>query len=123
MPDLLLCLRRILGVLERSVALPSMGSCYRCHRPWEIVNNNDRRWGVEPHSTPYLSVEDGDDCSRSCFPLCQWCWSHLAVEKRIPYYRELYALWEENERKYGFSTGTTWEQIKEAVINEQERIH
>lgn len=66
--------------------------CRRCQRPWwrDDVGVKGIGVGVKSHSTPY-SVEGG------CFPLCQSCWSMLTPQERLPYYEDLWHVWDESK--------------------------
>lgn len=58
---------------------PGYSTCGRCERPWATV---------KPHDTPYGP-------NRGCFPLCEVCWTELAIpELRWPYYVRLWESWQ-----------------------------
>lgn len=67
------------------------GSCSRCHLSWNMV---------ESHITPF-----GSEGSGYC-PLCEGCWQQCSIEERLPYYRQLWLAWGEDNN---------WEQIRAAI--------
>lgn len=54
-----------------------MTGCLKCATPWDCVRS---------HSTTYSG-------SSGCFPLCERCWDELTPTQRLPYYRKLIDLW------------------------------
>ncbi len=92
-----LAARISLGKKEQE-QFPQKGTCYRCGCPW--IDSHP------PHTTPYSET-------RGCFPLCAECWSELSPEDRLPYYRELWIVWQQGP---GGATNEVWESIKAAVL-------
>lgn len=81
------------------LALPGMGWCYSCKRPWK-----SGPIGVEYHLTKYTH-------NSSCFPLCEGCWTELGTpELRMPFYRMLWDNW---------NTGGFWIQYADGSWHEQ----
>lgn len=85
---------------------PSYGFCGRCRTTWYFVKE---------HVTMYST-------GGGMFALCEKCWAELTPDTRLPFYRRLYAEWEESGRR---GLGTTdgrpyepsarWETIEAAV--------
>lgn len=59
------------------------GQCGRCRRPW-FHDGREHRTEYQPW--------------RSCFPLCEECWSSLSREERLPFYEALWSSWFINAR-------------------------
>lgn len=100
---------------------PGYSGCARCGFTWATV---------EGHATPYewtdkalkLVFSEGESKpsivqlpeampSRSCFPLCESCWSSLTPEQRLPYYRQLWDSW----HQWG-TPDAKWEDIESSVL-------
>jgi hypothetical protein len=65
------------------------------------------------HSTQY-SYGSG------CFPLCEECWEELGTpQARMPFYRDLWESWQQYGPLNGVPMETIWEQMKIAVMNEE----
>lgn len=96
---------RLPAAVERFL-MPSVGTCYRCNRPWKVpavkyegyrdgihhsLQLNRLMWwgliGVQEHMTDYGEEGSG------CFPLCEGCWSILTPSQRWPYYEALIERW------------------------------
>src|SRR3990170_664223 len=58
------------------------GGCLKCRTPWYCIRD---------HPTPY------NDGASGCFPLCDKCWGDLTPGRRLPYYKQLFAIWNEPE--------------------------
>lgn len=77
--------------------------CFRCKTPTKYVN-----W----HVTDVPRQGDG------CFCLCVKCWTDLAPEQRLPFYRRLFDYW--------MSSGgmddppRRWSNYAEAILNERD---
>ena len=79
--------------------MSSYGNCGYCGRTWDKVEHHNTR------ITEHVGM----------FPLCEECWRALTPEQRLPYYRALYSSW----LPYGLPLPYTWEQIEQAVLNEE----
>lgn len=82
---------------------PGYSWCYRCLTTWYFV---------EDHATPYQD-------NHACFPLCKKCWQQLAPEQRLPYYRQLWDEWRDDDRRLGLDTqqdDLEWLDIAHAVL-------
>jgi hypothetical protein len=79
---LLLGLRRIQGLIDR-INWPKWAFCYCCGRTYNQI---------EKHVTIYHE-NGGYELSFGCFPLCEWCWSRLTIDERLPYYHRLIEAW------------------------------
>jgi hypothetical protein len=85
-------IRRILGLLSRLVSF-GYSSCGRCGITWNFVKH---------HSTMY-------NRGSGMFPLCEYCWSQLTPEERLPFYRDLYYKWHDER--------INWNDIEKAVLS------
>lgn len=97
-PIVRLFLRRLIGAITHRYN-PRYSTCGRCNRPWNIA---------QKHDTSYHQSITGRDAG--CFPLCEQCWGELTIERRIPYYSDLWNLWLESP-----PMNETWEDILIAV--------
>jgi hypothetical protein len=77
---------RALALLLSHLSNPfsTYGSCYRCGLSTRYMFQHPF------HSTPYTRA-------RSCFPLCEPCWSKLTPAQRLPYYERLMDKWDEDQ--------------------------
>ena len=91
---------------ERIMA-PGYSTCGKCNRPWKYI---------ESHSTSYGKMFGPKQDMRSAmFPLCEKCWISLKTpQARLPYYRELWLSWNEDNEHHA-----SWEYIKIAVLLER----
>ena len=84
-------LRQILGKISQVIS-PAYSCCGRCGITWNFVEN---------HSTMITQ-------STGMFPLCEDCWSELAIKERLPYYKALYNKWGSGKQD--------WDNIEKAVL-------
>ena len=96
-------IRRLIGKIANCF-LKKCGKCYRCGRQWQICKE---------HLTPYIE-------GHSCFPLCEECWQELTPQTRLPFYRELWELWNsEDENDNGVPYSEIWRCLKISVLDGQ----
>ena len=89
-----LAIRQKVGRYAQRLA-PDYGHCRRCLLPWLFTQG---------HDTMYVE-------GTGCFPLCEKCWLELPAESRLPFYRELYELWQREDEHL-----ETWSMIEAAVL-------
>src|SRR6266699_2498920 len=76
--------RKIWAAIIRLVAPPSYGSCLCCGISWWL-----KGW----HSTNFSDSE-------GCFPLCEFCWSRMTPDQRLPFYEYLINEWQQQEIRF-----------------------
>lgn len=91
-----LSLRRLEGCIDRH-EFPTWGFCYCCGRTYNQVDK---------HLTPFSEREG---LSEGGYPLCEWCWSHLTVDERLPYYQQLIEDWRPIRDREAFWFSDDWE--------------
>ena len=97
---------------------PTMSFCQRCGLTWADVEPHDTYYHTENYNYP-PSTQESDQpkissCTYGIFPLCEYCWSELTPEERLPYYRRVWELW----HKYDpiKNDEEQWRQIEKAVL-------
>jgi hypothetical protein len=110
------------------------GSCYKCGQTWEVVRGHDTpyEW-TQPGEMAMLT--SGQTVSakeffggnvpkeleellskpqpvRSCFPLCEGCWSSLSPQARVRFYRRLVDEWKRSDP----AAETKWPAIEASVL-------
>jgi len=111
--------RKVKGAVESALS-PGYGTCGRCGRPWNRVEEHTT-WFQEDPSEP-SSKNDSDltifVLDMGCFPLCEECWGELTPKERLPYYRELFNEWTLEAIRDGYEAPPKkqWESIRAAVL-------
>lgn len=76
------------------------------------------------HITPY--PDDSSPGEHGILPLCEACWRELSPEERLPWYRQLWDIWNTGGFWIQYHDGTwhewprcvSWPVIEEAVLSE-----
>lgn len=77
---------------------PGYSACGKCHTTWRFVKD---------HTTPYSQMG-------AMFPLCEQCWHELTPDERLPFYRDLWDLW--NSYSFPDYIPPPWSDIEAAVL-------
>lgn len=93
--------RKIIGLVSQ-VVCRGYSHCHCCGIAWPWTEN---------HSTPLTQ-------GTGMFPLCEWCWSHLTPDERVPFYLDLYTEWCWEAHEYNMAMDVTKEEVIAAVYRE-----
>lgn len=96
-----LSIRRVLGFFSQLLPTP-YSHCYCCGITWNFT---------EHHTTPYRK-------GSGMLPLCEWCWSRLTADERLPYYVRLFDRW----LKESPDLDVTYAEVVAAVYAEEKSV-